>query len=210
MTLFSNFFSMKFKMKDFPLFNDPEQFNSHDVFEIRPMNIAVELPIIQRWVSWSSSDSFWQMSGISLKDLDRVDDSNVDASHFVILVNNVVIAYFEVYIPFKGELGGLHSFSPDDIGFQFILGPCKEMNEALPNQIFNLTRNLLILIVHYIFKYSNAMTVYVVPGMDNIAAVIVGEFVGFKFECVLNLSNRCASLYAFDKWPFYRSYKCLS
>lgn len=206
--LFSSFLPMRINMREFPLFKHREEYNSHDELIIRRMMIQKELPIIYRWLNLHYSERFWQMSGVTMEQLCAKFEERGEASHFVITVNKAVIAYFELYIPFSDELALHYEFDLRDVGFHFLLGPGKEVIESLPNQIFNLTRNLLVFIIHYTFKYSDARVIYVEPDVNNTAAVKLAMNVGFESIGVINLSYKSANLFAFSKSKFYKSYKC--
>lgn len=209
MTLFSKFFSEKVQMSDLPLLSGNERFDYQDVLEFRPICLESDLPIIHRWLNLKYSDRFWKLSGVPLNDMIQMFGSNDDSSHFVILANNNVIAYFEVYIPYNDELGKFHSFLPGDMGFHFLLGPAREVIDILPKHILNLTSNLLVLIVHCIFKYTETEIVYVEPDVKNIYAVKLAKRVGFTSECIIPLSYKFANLLSFRKRYFYNSYRSL-
>ncbi|WP_211234802.1 GNAT family N-acetyltransferase [Glycomyces arizonensis] len=158
-------------------------------FALRPVDPAADAPLLHEWVTHPKC-RYWMMAEASIADV-WAEHEAIAASehHFAFLGMHRYRSSFlvEVYDPARTELAGVYDVREGDVGMHVLTAPT---NTPIPG----FTRGVMVTVMDLLFDGFNAGRVVVEPDASNTPIHRLNDWVGFRSERTVQLSDKKALL----------------
>jgi hypothetical protein len=171
----------------------PTAFERHDErlgeFALRPVDPALDAPLLHAWVTHPKC-RYWMMADSSTAEV-RAEHESIAASahHFAFLGVHRRRPTFlvEVYDPARTELAGAYEVREGDLGMHVLTAPT---DTPIPG----FTKGVMVTVMDLLFDGFAAKRVVVEPDAANTPIHRLNEWVGFRPERTVRLSDKRALL----------------
>jgi RimJ/RimL family protein N-acetyltransferase len=171
----------------------PDRFERRDErlgeFALRPVDPAADAPLIHAWVTHPKC-RYWMMAEYSVAEV-RAEHETVAASghHFAYLGSHRGRLSFlvEVYDPARTELADVYEVREGDIGMHVLTAPADA-------PVHGFTKGVMITVMDLLFDGFGARRAVVEPDAANTPIHRLNEWVGFRAERTVRLSDKLALL----------------
>ncbi|WP_211228417.1 GNAT family N-acetyltransferase [Glycomyces tenuis] len=171
----------------------PDRFKRRDArlgeFALRPVDPAADAPLLHEWVTHPKC-RYWMMAEASITDV-WAEHEAIAASdhHFAFLGAHRYRSSFlvEVYDPARTELAGVYEVREGDVGMHVLTAPT---NAPVPG----FTKGVMITVMDLLFDGFGARRVVVEPDATNTPIHRLNDWVGFRAERTVRLSDKRALL----------------
>ncbi|HLU29722.1 MAG TPA: GNAT family N-acetyltransferase [Glycomyces sp.] len=169
-------------------------------FTLRPVAPALDAPLLHEWVTHPKC-RYWMMAEASLADV-RAEHESIAASahHFAFLGAHRRRPAFlvEVYDPARTELAGVYDVREDDVGMHVLTAPTD-------TPIRGFTKGVMVTVMDLLFDGFAAKRVVVEPDATNTPIHRLNEWVGFRPDRTVRLSDKQALLSFCSQSDYERS-----
>ncbi|GAB3646798.1 GNAT family N-acetyltransferase [Glycomyces tarimensis] len=171
----------------------PEGFKRRDDrlgdFTLRPVDPAGDAPLIHEWVTHPKC-RYWMMTEASIADV-WAEHESIAASghHFAYLGIHRFRSTFlvEVYDPAHTELADVYDVAEGDVGMHVLTAPT---DSPVPG----FTKGVMVTVMELLFTGFGADRVVVEPDATNAPIHKLNDYVGFRPERTVRLSDKQALL----------------
>ncbi|MFI8482828.1 GNAT family N-acetyltransferase [Pseudomonas sp. NPDC078700] len=156
---------------------------------LRPMQMQGDIEVIHPWYQMDYAH-YWNMQDMTLeatRDFYLSAASNGNFKAYMGLHHDQPAFVMECYDPASDEVGQHYDVQAGDIGMHFFTGPCAQ-------PVANFTRDILRVVMAFLFDELNARRVVVEPDLRNSKVHRLNQMVGFVSHAVIELPSKKAQL----------------
>ena len=168
------------------------------VFELRPIDLDVDIPLIHNWVNREYA-VYWGMNGFSLEEVYNSYHKILEKTAVYIGVFNGKVSFLlECYNPEEDSIGEYYNVEKGDKGMHILVAPFER-------PINNFTWSIFTVILDFIFCDANNQRVVVEPDARNHKIHLLNKKAGFVFQRVLDLPHKKAHLEFCTRENYYQA-----
>lgn len=178
-------------------------------FSIRLMNFRLDPLLINHWVNIPYSFSYWGMKGSTAQSITQFYKENIRGNKlypFMISYGDLPIAMIELYHPGKSELSPHITDNNGAMGIHTLMAPPRYLLTKLPEKVRNLSMETLITALKFAFSFEEIKCIFTDPHINNFHANILAKKMGFQFLKEVQLTEKKANLFCFEKSAFIDRY----
>jgi RimJ/RimL family protein N-acetyltransferase len=158
-------------------------------FAIRPLRLDQDIRVIHPWYQMGYA-RFWNMQDMTREathDFYASASASGEMQAYMGLYSAAPAFVMECYDPLHDPLGKLYEVQPGDMGMHFFVGPSSQ-------QIRHFTRDILRVVMAYLFDELKVRRVVVEPDIRNSNVHRLNEMVGFVNDAIIELPSKKAQL----------------
>ncbi|MER5638667.1 GNAT family N-acetyltransferase [Kitasatospora sp. NPDC002227] len=161
------------------------------VFELRPVRLPGDLPLLTSWMNDPEVDAFWELAGppaTTEAHLRAQLEGDGRSEPYLGLLDGTPMSYWEVYRADLDPLAEHYPAEPHDIGVHLLLGPAEARGRGLGT-------TLLAALAEEILRVRpECGRVVAEPDLRNTPSVRAFRSAGFRFAAELDLPAKRAAL----------------
>lgn len=160
------------------------------IFNIRPLQLDDDLPVIFEWVNQTYAIPFWQMNGpfSFLENTYKTIKDSPFADSLIGCFDGEPICQVDIYDPFDDQVGKYYSTQPGDLGFHLLTAPGKK---PLPNGTAKIVR----LFLDLFFRCPVIQRIIGEPDEKNEKANQLLNQLRFEYTGKLQMKHKTANFY---------------
>jgi hypothetical protein len=160
----------------------------------RSLDISKDIDLIHKWANKEYAKRFWKLEGTKsiVTHVYNAVLKNPHAHSFIGIVNDHPFCQIDVYALHADEVGEHVACVPEDCGMHLLMCPPREMKRGW-------SRAALLGFLEFYFSFPQAQRLFVEPDRQNFYANKLATSVGFIFLETIELSDKVANLYVFER-----------
>ncbi|AUG79939.1 siderophore biosynthesis protein [Kitasatospora sp. MMS16-BH015] len=161
------------------------------VFELRPVRLPSDLPLLTGWMNDPAVAAYWELAGpadTTERHLRAQLEGDGRSEPYLGLLDGVEMSYWEVYRADLDPLAAHYPAEPHDIGVHLLLGPAEARGRGLGTTL------LAALATEILRARPECGRVVAEPDLRNTPSVRAFRSAGFRFAAELDLPAKRAAL----------------
>jgi RimJ/RimL family protein N-acetyltransferase len=168
----------------------------HGNFQLVPVVISRDLPLIARWMNDPAVAEFWQLSGtleIAEKHLREQIDGDGRSIPCLGVLGGTPMSYWEIYRADLDPVSRYYPVRPNDTGVHVLIGRVADRGRGLGSTLLRTVADLVL------DHRPGCVRVIAEPDLRNIPSVAAFLAAGFRFAAEVELPEKRAALVIRDR-----------
>ncbi|MEV8307433.1 GNAT family N-acetyltransferase [Streptomyces flavidovirens] len=169
---------------------------SAGVFQLVPVRIERDLPLISRWMNDPAVAAFWELAGpqdVTAAHLRTQLDGDGRSAPCLGVLGGVPMSYWEIYRADLDPLARHYPARPHDTGIHLLVGGVADRGRGLGTTLLRAVADLVL------EKRPACARVVAEPDLRNTPSVSAFLAAGFRFSAELDLPDKRAALMVRDR-----------
>ncbi|MGW0710404.1 GNAT family N-acetyltransferase [Streptomyces sp. NPDC002643] len=165
-------------------------------FQLVPVRVERELPLIARWMNDSSVASYWNLAGPESLTADHLRaqlDRDGRSVPCLGLLDGTPMSYWEIYRADLDPIARHYPARPHDTGIHLLIGPVAARGRGLGSTLLRGVADLVL------DKRPSCARVIAEPDLRNFPSVSAFLSAGFRFSAEVELPDKRAALMVRDR-----------
>ncbi|MEW1871825.1 GNAT family N-acetyltransferase [Streptomyces caelestis] len=169
---------------------------SAGLFQLVPVRVERDLPLLSRWMNDPAVALFWELAGPPAVTADHVRSQLAGDGHSVPclgVLDGTPMSYWEIYRADLDPLARHYPARPHDTGFHVLIGAVGDRGRGLGSVLLRTVADLVLA------RRPASSRVVAEPDLRNIPSVTAFLNAGFSFSAEIDLPTKRAALMVRDR-----------